>query len=276
MIDRPADPRLAEAFSLLREVLEEEGRNGGHAVPAASASAGWGGPAAEGPAIAGTGLAGSAAAGSGFLSSDILALWQPEAMADEPWSATWQRYLDGAAPGAAAAPPTAASRPWAPPADFDAGEGIHPFQLPFRTRSARSAEDLRAEDAVAVADRLYDFLHAVERFDPEAAMACVADDYHELAADRALDRQGFRLWLEELLDGLRGGEIAVSLAEVPRPVRFGRLVLCPATIQVDVAAAPPAVPSALVFRWLLAFERDARGSWRIVTCGRLDGSGDRE
>lgn len=270
MIDRPVDPRLAEAFSLLREVLEEEGRNGGDAAAAASASPGWGGPAAEGPAVAG-----SAVAGSGFLASDLLALWQPEAMADEPWSATWQRYLDGAAPGPAAAPAAAPSRPWAPPADFDAGEGIHPFQLPFRTRSARSGEDLRAEDAVAVADRLYDFLHAVERFDAEAAMACVADDYHELTADRALDRQGFRLWLEELLDGLRDGEIAVSLAEVPRPVRFGRLVLCPSTVQIDVAAAPPAVPSSLVFRWLLAFERDARGSWRILTCGRLDGSGDR-
>ena len=262
MRDRPSDPRLAEAFSLLREVLEEGSGNGGGRGSELSASAAWGGPAAD-PLALGR---------SDFLASDLLALWRPLAMADEPWSATWQRYLDGA-PGPRAAPPASVSRPWTPPADFEAGEGLHRFQHPFL--AARPADDLRAEDALAVADCLYDFIHALERFDPEAAMACISDDYHEPTVDRELDRRGFRLWLEELLDSLRGGAMEVSLAEVPQPVRYGRLVLCPATLQIDVAAAPPAVPSSLVFRWLPAFERDARGSWRIVTSGRLDDSGDR-
>jgi len=110
-------------------------------------------------------------------------------------------------------------------------------------------------------------------------MACVADDFHALKANRELDRQGFRHWIEELLDGLRGREIDVSLAEVPQPVAYGRLVLCETTLQVDLAAVPAmpptppnaqAVPSSRVFRLLLAFERGLRGSWRILASGHLD------
>jgi hypothetical protein len=251
-----SDPRLAEAFALLREVLEEGNGNG--FGPGASPS--WHGAAGDPPALD----------GSEHLGSDLLALWQPEGMAGEPGPAAWRRYLDAAAPGPAAAPAASSPGAWAPPVDFEAGAGLAGFQHPLLAGHGRSADELPAEDALAVADCLYDFVHALERFDPEAAMACVADDYHERDAGRGLDRRGFRLWLEELLDGLRANPIEVGLSEVPRPVRYGRLVLCTATLHIDVAAAPPAVPSSLVLRCLPTFGRDARGAWRLLTLGRLD------
>jgi ketosteroid isomerase-like protein len=217
--------------------------------------------------------------GPDFLDSDFRALWQPLALGDEPWSADWQRNGDGAAPEPAAVLPASLYRHWQPPSDFLASEGLAAFQQPFWTHSGWPEGHLRAADALAVADCLYDFIHALERFDVEAAMASVADDFHELQADRELDREGLRHWLEERLDGFRGREIDVSLAEVPRPVAYGRLVLCETTLQVELAAPSPtsstSVPSSLVFRLLLAFERDGRGSWRILASGHLDDPHDR-
>jgi ketosteroid isomerase-like protein len=252
----PSDPRLAQAFLLLREVLDGEAANGA-AEPR---------PAADPLEPLGPDL----------LGSDFRALWQPLSLGDEPWSAAWQRNGDGAAPDPAAGLPASLYRHWQPPSDFHASEGLAAFQQPFWTSSGRPGDHLRAEDALAVADCLYDFIHALERFDVEAAMACTADDFHELRAGRELDRQGFRHWIEKLLDGLRRREIDVSLAEVPRPVAYGRLVLCETTLQIDVAAVSPEIPSSLVFHLLLAFERDARGSWRILACGHLDGTRNRE
>jgi len=237
---RPSDPRLVQAFSLLREVLDGGAANG---AAESQAGSGWEGPATD-PL---------APLGPDFLASDFRALWQ-----------------DGAATDPSAVLPASSYRHWQPPSDFLASEGLAAFQQPFWTRSEWSDGNLRAAGALAVADCLYDFIHALERFDIEAAMACVADDFHELQANRELDRQGFRHWLEDLLDGLRGREIDVSLAEVPRPVAYGRLVLCETTLQVDLAATSRAVPSSLVFHLLLAFERDVRGSWRILASGNLD------
>jgi ketosteroid isomerase-like protein len=192
--------------------------------------------------------------GPDFLDSEFLALWQPASPDPSGLPGSW--YRD-----------------WQPPSDLLADEGLAAFQQLFWTRSGWPDGHLRAEDALAVADCLYDFIHALERFDVDAAMACVADDFHALKANGALDRQGFRHWIEELLDGLRGRQIDVSLAEVAQPVAYGRLVLCETTLQVDPVAKPGAVPSSLAFRLLLAFERDARGIWRILTSGHLD---DRE
>jgi ketosteroid isomerase-like protein len=274
----PDDPRLAQAFSLLREVLEGGAANG-RAEP--QSGSGWEGPATD-PLSP---ISPISPLGPDFLDSDFRALWQPLAWGDEPWSAAWQRQADGAAPDLAAVLPASSYRHWQPPSDFHASEGLAAFQQPFWIPSGWPEGQLRAADALAVADCLYDFIHALERFDVEAAMASVADDFHQLQAHRELDRQGFRHWIEELLDGLRGREIDVSLTEAPRPVTYGRLVLCETTLQVDLAATSPtsllspasrAVPSSLVLRLLLAFERDARGSWRILACGRLDEPRNRE
>ena len=193
--------------------------------------------------------------GPDFLDSEFLALWQspsPDPSADLP--ASW--YRD-----------------WQPPSDFLATKGLAAFQQPLWIRPGWPDGHLRAEDALAVTDCLYDFIHALERFDVEAAMACVADDFHALKTNGALNRQGFRQWIEKLLDGLRGQQIDVSLAEVAQPVAYGQLVLCETTLQIDPAATPGAVPSSLAFRLFLAFECDARGIWRILTSGHLD---DRE
>ena len=254
------DPRLAQACALLREVLDGAAADGAAVPPAGP---GWDDPGTDPLTPLGPDL----------LGSDFRTLWQPLAplsMGEEPWSAAWQH---GAAPEPSDGPPASSYRHWQPPSDLQAGEGLAAFQQPFWTRSGWPEGHLRAADALAVADCLYDFVHALERFDVEAAMAAVADDFHQLQDDRELDRQGFRHWLEDLLDGLRGGEIDVSLTEVPRPVAYGRLALCETTLQIDrVAAAPTAgaVPSSLVLRLLLSFERDAQGSWRILTFGRLD------
>jgi hypothetical protein len=244
----PSDPRLVQALSLLREVLDGGAVNGAE-PQAGSGQAGWEGSAVD-PL---------ASLGPDFLASDFRALWQ-----------------DGVALDPSAVLPASSYRRWQPPSDFHASEGLADFQQPFWTRSERPEDHLRAADALAVADCLYDFIHALERFDVEAAMACVAEDFHALRADRELDRQGFRHWIENLLDGLRGREIDVSLAELPWPVAYQRLALCETTLQVDVAAAPEVsprsgeVPSSLVFPLLLAFEQGVRGSWRILACGHLD------
>lgn len=242
------DPRLAQAFSLLREVLDGGAANG---APEPQGSSDWEGPATD-PL---------APLGPDFLGSDFRTLWQPLAVGEEPWSAAWQ---------APTTLPASSYRHWLPPSDFHASEGLAAFQQPFWTLSGWPEDHLRAADALAVADCLYDFIHALERFDIEAAMASVADDFHALRADRELDRQGFRHWLEELLDGLRGREIDVSLAEMPQPVAYGKLVLCETTLQVDLMAPSQEVPSSRVFRLLLAFERDVRGNWRILASGHLD------
>jgi len=247
-----SDPRLSQAVSLLREVLDGGAANGAAEPQAGSGWADWEAPATD-PL---------APLGPDFLGSEFHALWQ-----------------DGAAPEPSALLPASSYRHWQPPSDFHASVGVAAFQPPFWTRSDWPEGHLRAADALAVADCLYDFIHALERFDVEAAMASVADDFHELQANRELDRQGFRHWLEDLLDGLRGGEIDVSLAEVPRPVAYGRLVLCETTLQIDLAATSPSpisVPTSLVFRLLLAFERDVSGSWRILASGHLDGTRNRE
>lgn len=271
-----SDPRLGQAFSLLREVLNGGAPNG--AVEPQGGS-GWQGPA-TGP-LADPMADPMAILGPDFLDSDLQTLWQPLSSGDEPGSAAWQRSSDGTAPDPAAVLPASLYRHWQPPSDFHAGEGLAVFQTPFWTRSGWPEGHLRAEDALAVADCLYDFIHALEHFDAEAAMACVAEDFHELRSNRELDRQGFRHWIEKLLDGLRGREIDVSLAEVPRPVAYGRLVLCETTLQIDSAATPSsppsgAVPSSLVFHLLLAFEPDVRGSWCILSCGHLDDPSHRE
>ena len=236
------EPRLAQAFSLLREVLDGEAANG---AAKSQAGSGWEEPATD-PL---------APLGPDFLDSEFLALWQP------------------LSPDPSAAHPASWYRDWQPPSDLLASEGLAAFQQPFWTHSGWTDDHLLAEDALAVTDCLYDFIHALERFDVESAMACVADDFHALKANGALDRQGFRHWIEELLDGLRGRQIDVSLTEVAQPVAYGQLVLCETTLQVDPAATSGAVPSSLAFRLLLAFERDVRGIWRILTCGHLD---DRE
>ena len=236
------DPRLAQAFSLLREVMDGEAANG---AAKSQAGAGW----------EETAIDPLAPLGPDFLNSEFLDLWQ------------------SLSPDSSAGLPGSWYRDWQPPSDFLASEELAAFQQPFWIRSGWPDGHLWAEDALAVADCLYDFIHALERFDVEAAMACVADDFHALKANGSLDRQGFRRWIEELLDGLRGRQIDVSLAEVAQPVAYGRLVLCETTIQIDPTATSGGVPSSLAFRLLLAFERDARGIWRILTSGHLD---DRE
>ena len=94
----------------------------------------------------------------------------------------------------------------------------------------------QADAAVAC---VYDFLHAIGRRDPEAAMACVADDYHVLEDDREVDRLGLRHQVEALLDSLRGWEIEISLAEVPEPLHHPSGILIYCEIQIDAYQRHP-------------------------------------
>ena len=96
------DPRLAQAFSLLREVLD-----GGAANGAAEPQAWSGG---EGPAT--DPLADPLATlGPDLLDSDFGTLWQPLAFEDEP----------------SAVLPASSYRHWLPPSDFHASEGLAAF-----------------------------------------------------------------------------------------------------------------------------------------------------
>src|ERR1041384_4249294 len=91
------DPRLAQAFSLLREVMDGEAANG---AAKSQAGAGWAAPATD-PL---------ASLGPHFLDSEFLALWQT------------------LSPDSSAALPGSFYRDWQPPSDLLAGEGLAAFQ----------------------------------------------------------------------------------------------------------------------------------------------------
>ena len=80
--------------------------------------------------------------------------------------------------------------------------------------SSRSPSGELDTDAESVVGCLYDLVHAVGRGDVEAAVACVAPDYHALEDDREIDRDGLAWQFKRLLESLRGWRFETSLVEI--------------------------------------------------------------
>lgn len=169
--------------------------------------------------------------------TDMLSLWLPNVAAGQD---PWGTYFDGDSANdhgleapiaafrmpAAVATPTPHLSPAPPPATF---------AEPWPDRAQDQLDDAQAVEAV---DRLYEFVHALGKLDADAAIACVAADYHGIDMDREIDRPGLRSQLEALCDRLRGyGEIEASLTEVPSPLWHPIGVLIHCTIQIDASSA---------------------------------------
>jgi hypothetical protein len=226
------DPRLARALELLRSVSGEapaEAPGPWQSLP---------GPAEEDPWL--------------VSATDLLIPWEPE----------------GTAAGTAA--PAAPGDPWAgyfapPPAERMPPAPIPAIPAPSLPAGASLGppgsleEPLDDATSFAAAECLYGFVHALGRRDVEAALEQVADDYHAIADDRAVDREGLRHRLEALLDERSGGALDVSLAEPPEPIPFvDGLVLIPATLQVDHRPAGGR-PTTLLLEWVAVLEETAAG-----------------
>jgi hypothetical protein len=232
-----ADPRLRRAYDLLRSLFEGTG-----------------------------GQPGQAGAGE-----DSVGPWRsgPESLEDDPWLASATDLLLPWAPdtfaGAAVGPvaagagfPAAASHPEAWDAYLAPAAAGHPIP-PARPRISLE-EPLDDSAAFAAAECLYELVHALGRLDAEAAMAVVADDYCSIDADREVDKGALRHQLEALVDELRGGEVAVALAQVPEPIPYrDGLVLIATTLQVDRRPPGGALPESRLFEWVVVLEETAAG-----------------
>ena len=166
--------------------------------------------------------------------TDLLVSWAPSEVAQESGRPSWDQY----------------------------------FAQPSRV--APSVDELPGEEpwdtgaAELVVDCLYQFLHAVERGDVDAAMACVDDDYHAIENDREVDRDGLRLGLESLLDQWRGSDFHVTLAEIPEPVFHPAGVLIRVTIQVDFTAPLRGRMRTDLFGRVVLFREHPNGEWAIT------------
>lgn len=228
-----ADPRLRRAYDLLRSLFEGTGGQPGHPAAGEEAVGPWRSGAEDledDPWL--------------VSATDLLLPWAPES-------------FGGAAVGS---PATGAPGAEAWDAYFAPAAAGHPLPQP-RSRPRISLEEpLDDSAAFAAAECLYELVHALGRLDVDAAMAAVADDYCAIDADREVDAGALRHQLEALVDELRGGEVAVSLAQVPEPIPYrDGLVLIATTLQIDRRPPGGALPESRLFEWVAVLEETAAG-----------------
>ena len=254
------DPRLARALELLRGVLGEAPGEIPGGVPGGGTPGPWQtlpGPAEEDPWL--------------VSATDLLIPWEPEGYAagaaapagGDPWAG----YLPPP-PQSAPAAPSPPDLPATPAAPLPAAVASLALGPPGSLE-----EPLDDATSFAAAECLYAFVHALGRRDVEAALELVADDYHAIADDRAVDREGLRHRLEALLDERAAGaggdgmdELDVSLAEPPEPLPYADgLILIAATVQVDHRPAAGRPETALL-EWVAVLEETAAG-FRICGLG---------
>ncbi len=253
--DPRADPRLRRAYDLLRSLFEGTDGDPGAAGRAGHEADEIGGPWQSAPDLF--------AADPWLISAtDLLVPWSPEpfagsaavglggGLADRAGSGAWDAYFAPAPPGEPAGRPEPPRMPPPPPA------------------RPSLEEPLDDSAAFAAAECLYELVHAIGRLDVDAAMAVVADDYCAVDADREVDAEALRHRLEALVDELRGGEVAVSLTEVPEPIPYrDGLVLIPTTLQIDRRPpGPGALPESRLFEWVAVLEETVAG-FRICALG---------
>lgn len=241
------DPRIREAYALLHSLMEAS--SGDAASPDAAHAVPWHTTQAplehDGDEVSGT---------------DMLALWLPDMASAGDRADPWESYFRA---GPTAADPPSPARATLPPPMLDPTPP---------DESAEAAEELLDDrDAAGAVDGLYAFVHAIGRLDVEAAMACVAEDFHSIADDREIDRGGLRLWLDALFDRLRRfAEVDASLVEIPEPICHPRGVLIHCMIQVDGRSANAAAPysnETLLFERLAVLNRGASGAWTLDGLG---------
>jgi ketosteroid isomerase-like protein len=177
----------------------------------------------------------------------------------------WERYF-------AQSFVTPFSAPSAPPPVSDFFTGAPPPNLApppsdrnnLRMILLEPEDELIDSDAEATVACLYSFVHAIGRRDVEAAMTCIAPDFHTFSDDQEFDRQGLFHYLKALIDSLRDGAFEISLVEIPRPVLHPDAILIYAEIQIDTVKHLTNERPIITERRLVVFQRQKDGSWLII------------
>ncbi len=192
--------------------------------------------------------------------TDLLSWWfRPTAHVANPWD----DYFDQARlavtvpmdPSLSGPPQAAPMRP--PPRTRPAPPAAEPTSpwIDLEVLVAPPEEQLADEQAEAAVECLYEFIHAIGRRDVDAAMRCVADDYHVLDEDREIDRLGLRQEIESLLDSLRGWEFEISLAEIPVPMFHYQGILIYVEAQIEASQPQDDLHRSLISRRIAVLEQ---------------------
>lgn len=201
--------------------------------------------------------------------TDQLSWWfRPASGRDDPWDAFFSDEEHGAVPGPRAWPPAGVGVPAAGPAGRHDGTGpaaeLPSDRTSLRMLLAEPEEELVDGDAESVVTCLYDFVHALGRRDVDAAMACVAPDYHALEDDREIDADGLAARIRALLDSLHGWEAEVFLVEIPQPVLHPAGILVPVEIHVDAREPGTDARRSILDNRIAVFARQPDHGWRIA------------
>jgi len=213
------------------------------------------------------------AAPARISATDQLSWWfRPAGGGADPWEGFFSEEsdpdaeVDPAAGWPLARLPAAAG--WA--GASRAGNGQHPVPEPpsrrmsLRALLAEPEQEMLDRDAEAVVTCLYDFVHALGRQDVEAAMACVAPDYHALEDDREIDADGLAARIKALLDSLHGWEAEVFLVEIPQPVLHPTGIFVPIEIQIDARDPGTDARRSILDRRIAVFAQQLDRSWLIA------------
>lgn len=243
----PFDPRLIQAFELLRDVLDG---------PSNTVPSHWQLDLVPPPDAQGV-----------LSATDLLGLWfRLPGNAAKPWDAYF-----GQAPASSAHNLGTLLTPGEHPAFPGTVPGANSVMQHVLKRFLNHPEDeIADDDADAVVECLYRFLHALAVRHVESAMREVAEDYHVIEDDHEIDKLGLRQQCESLLDDLHGCQLQISLAQIPEPIPHPLGVIVDATIQIDVQGAALATPLTRIVRRLAVFRRALNDSWQIVALAKLN------
>ena len=184
---------------------------------------------------------------------------------EHPWLTSATDLLVSWMPGSQVqmppeAPPGATQPGWDDYFAFDPGEATPAEAVLDEPWAAEAWDPAAAQDAVAC---FFAFLHALERFDIAAAMACVAADYRSMERDLEIDRHALQLRLETMLDRWRAGNLRLSPCEVPDPIFHPEGVLIHTTLQVDHLRASDSLPVTDLMERVFLLNQGSDGRHRI-------------
>jgi ketosteroid isomerase-like protein len=248
-MDAGAERRESEILAVLALVREAlEGRAGGGAPSVAASMPSL--PVLE--------------PGERLTATDLLGWWfRPP----QRQTADWDGFF-GQQSAPAPAPETLARGPLrAPEAPAGGPQSLRSLPRAWtNVRSFLSEDEVRLVDerAEAAIDCLYEFLHAVGRRDLEAAMECVAPDYHVFENERETNKSDLLARTEAALQSLHGWEAEVGLTTVPEPIFHPMGVLIYADIQVNAARASTGEKRTHLDRRIVLIQEQADGRWQIA------------
>lgn len=118
------------------------------------------------------------------------------------------------------------------------------------------------EQAEGALECLYEFLHAIERRDVEAAMEWIAPDFHTIEDDKEVTKEALRIRVESLIDWMGDADAEVSLTTVPEPMFHPLGVIVGADIQIQVLD-PGNEPRIHVDERVAVCQQQPDGTWGI-------------